>query len=68
MVNYAFSVLGLAKVTAGCYGGNEGSRKALLKVGFVEEGLRSAQYLVEGVRQDGVLLGKINPSLQRRTS
>jgi RimJ/RimL family protein N-acetyltransferase len=68
MVNYAFSALGLAKVTAGCYSCNEGSRKALLKGGFVEEGLRSAQYLVEGNRQDGVLLGKINPSLLRRTS
>lgn len=60
---YAFEHLGLDKVTAGCYADNVGSRRAFLKAGFVEEGRRIAQYLVEGKRHDGFLLGKVNPAL-----
>lgn len=63
--DYAFTKLALAKLTAGCYEKNEGSRRAFLKAGFVEEGRRKAQYLVEGKRRDGIMLGKVNPCIER---
>lgn len=63
LAEYAYAHLGLAKLTAGCYAENEGSRRALLKAGFVEEGRRIAQWLVAGRRQDGILLGRVNPSI-----
>lgn len=63
LVDYAFINMGIAKVTAGCYEENEGSRCALLKAGFLEEGRRYSQYLFEGKRQDGILLGRRNPSM-----
>ena len=63
LADYAFFHLGLAKLTAGCYADNEGSRLALLKAGFMEEGRRIFQYHTSGGRQDGILLGRLNPSL-----
>lgn len=63
LADYAFTHLGLAKLTAGFYAQNEGSRHALLKAGFVEEGRRISQWLVAGCRQDGVLMGRVNPSV-----
>jgi len=59
--DYAFAHLGLAKLTAGCYADNEGSRRALQKAGFVEEGRRISQCAAAGYRQDSVLLGRVNP-------
>ena len=38
-------------------------RRALLKAGFVEEGRRISHWLVAGCRQDGILLGRVNPSI-----
>lgn len=61
LTDYAFKELGLAKVTAGCYAENEGSRRALLKANFVEEGRRISQWLVTDSRQDGILMGRVNP-------
>lgn len=66
--DYAFAQLGLAKLCAGCYADNEGSRRALLKAGFVEEGRRSSQWAVAGGRQDGILMGRVNPCLISRPS
>ena len=63
LADYAFAHLGLAKLTAGCYAENEGSRRALIKAGFMEEGRRIAQWLVTGRRQDGILLGRVNPNI-----
>ncbi|MGP1609846.1 MAG: GNAT family N-acetyltransferase, partial [Burkholderiales bacterium] len=59
LADYAFTHLGLAKLTAGCYAENEGSRRALLKAGFVEEGRRISQWSVADRRQDGILLGRV---------
>lgn len=67
MTNYAFSTLGITKLTAGCYGVNEGSLRAFLNAGFVEEGRQAAQYVADGIRQDRVLLGKVNPAEDRIT-
>lgn len=63
--DYAFEELGLIKLTAGCYGSNEGSRRAFLNVGFVEEGRRIHQCYLNGQREDAVLLGKVNPSFKK---
>ena len=67
LANYAFTHLKLAKLTAGCYAENEGSRRALQKAGFMEEGRRVSQWLVAGRRQDGILLGRTNPATSVQT-
>jgi RimJ/RimL family protein N-acetyltransferase len=66
--DYAFEKLGLMKLTAGCYAQNEGSRRALLKAGYIEEGRRVSQWVVAGCRQDGILLGRINPHAPSKQS
>jgi RimJ/RimL family protein N-acetyltransferase len=60
LANYAFTHLKLAKLTAGCYAENEGSRRSLQKAGFMEEGRLISQWLVSGRRQDGILLGLVS--------
>jgi [ribosomal protein S5]-alanine N-acetyltransferase len=62
VVQYAFQVLKLAKLTAGCYAENAGSMKAFINAGFAQEGRRLLQWQVGTQRQDGILLGMINPS------
>lgn len=63
LAQYAFEELKLAKLTAGSYEQNKGSVSAFLKAGFAQEGIRKDQWLVDGRRQDGILLGKVNPIL-----
>lgn len=63
-VEYLFSTVGLMKLTAGLYSDNEGSRRSLLKAGFSQEGRRISQCLVDGIRQDVILMGKVNPLLE----
>lgn len=65
VTDYAFTHLGLAKVTASCYERNEGSRRSLLRAGFREDGRQPLQWSVNGVRQDGLFFSKIHPSLRR---
>lgn len=59
--DYAFNVLNLHKVTAGCYGPNEGSARAFQKAGFVVEGIRKKQFYSNGSYVDDILLGLIRP-------
>lgn len=59
VVDYAFRVLNLHKVTAGCYADNEGSVKAFQKVGFVIEGVRKEHYFSNDKYVGHVLLGLI---------
>jgi len=66
LTDYAFKELNLAKLTAGCYSENEGSRRALLKANYVEEGRRISQWLVGNSRQDGILMGRVNPNIISR--
>lgn len=54
---YAFTVLGLHKLTAGVIEGNEGSLRAFVKNGFLVEGVRRRQNLCEGRWRDETLLG-----------
>lgn len=61
--DWGFGDLELAKITAGSYASNRGSIKAFLSCGFEQEGLqRSQAALGTGVRDDVVLLGKVNPA------
>ena len=61
VVDYAFNVLGLHKVTAGCYAPNKGAIKAFEKVGFTQEGVRKAHCFFEGEYVDDILLGLVRP-------
>lgn len=54
---YAFTVLGLHKLTAGIIEGNEGSLRAFEKNGFMVEGVRRRQNFCEGRWRDETLLG-----------
>ncbi len=56
---YAFKEIGIEKLTAGCYAQNEGSHRALIKSGFVEEGRRLSQCIAGTNRLDGILLGRV---------
>lgn len=55
---YAFDTLGMLKLTAGCYAGNVGSRRAFEKAGFVVEAVRRRHYLLDGAPEDAVLLAR----------
>jgi RimJ/RimL family protein N-acetyltransferase len=57
LCDIARSSLRLRKVTAGCYASHIGSRRAFEKAGFVVEGTRRDQYLLDGHPEDVVLLG-----------
>jgi RimJ/RimL family protein N-acetyltransferase len=54
---FAFNVLNLNKLRAGCYSANRGSEKAFLKAGFRREGLLKNHWIVGGAFQDEVLMG-----------
>lgn len=55
-----FSQLNLVKICAGIYANNVGSSRVLEKNGFMQEGVRKAQYLCEDQRVDGLIYGKIH--------
>jgi RimJ/RimL family protein N-acetyltransferase len=61
---YAFDVLHLSKVTAGCYSTNKASEKAFLKAGFSVEAVRPQHYRFGNQRVDGIEMGLLNPDLQ----
>ena len=63
LTEYAFGQLGLAKLTAGCYIENKGSLRALQKAGFKEEGRMLSQWESGSIRQDGLIMGIVNPEL-----
>lgn len=59
MSEIARGQLDLRKVTAGCYASNGGSRSAFEKAGYVVEGVRRKQFLLEGREEDLVMMGKL---------
>ena len=63
LTTYAFEKLSLVKLTSGCYAENEGSRRALLNSGYIQEGRRISQWVLDGKRQDGILMGQTSPSI-----
>lgn len=46
--DYGFAVLGLRKLTAGCYSNNVGSSRAFEKAGFEREAVIRAEYISDG--------------------
>ncbi|MBN2382470.1 GNAT family N-acetyltransferase [bacterium] len=57
VTRYAFEVLNMHKLRAGCYDGNKGSIKAFLKNGFEKEGVRKEERFVGDKWVDEILLG-----------
>jgi ribosomal-protein-alanine N-acetyltransferase len=58
--DHAFQHLGVRKLTAGCYAGNVGSRRAFEKAGYHIEATRRSQYFCDGVFQDGLLMARFS--------
>ena len=54
---YAFDILELNKITAGCYEENKASVKAFTRVGFKQEGVLRKKFLSSTSFQDHILLG-----------
>ena len=68
ITSWAFDEVALAKVSAGAYSSNVGSIRAFEACGFTREGHLSSQVILStGERDDVVLLGKINPKVDRLT-
>ena len=61
---HAFTSLGVSKLGASMYAPNVGSRRAFLKAGYREEGLRRAHYELDGIRCDLVELGLLPSDLE----
>jgi ribosomal-protein-alanine N-acetyltransferase len=59
MSAYAFDALGLDRLEAGFYADNETSQRAFKGAGFVEEGRRRGARLLDGVRTDEILMGRL---------
>lgn len=60
---HAFDVLGLRRVTAGCYASNTASLRAFEKAGFAIEGrLRNRWRDVDGY-VDGIIVGLVKPEV-----
>ncbi|HIF10916.1 MAG TPA: N-acetyltransferase [Sneathiellales bacterium] len=65
VVEIAFDVVGLEKVTAGVYEKNTSSIVVLEKNGFVLEGVKRSQVLFEGKRIDFAIYGRIKDDVGR---
>jgi ribosomal-protein-alanine N-acetyltransferase len=62
---YGFDELELNKITAGCYGDNQGSVKAFSRVGFQQEGISRKKFFSSDRYQDHILLGILNDEFKR---
>jgi ribosomal-protein-alanine N-acetyltransferase len=63
--DFAFGTLNLHKLKAGCYADNQGSARAFLRNGFVEEGRLRQQWLIDNQYQDSLLLGLLRDDYYR---
>ncbi len=66
IAEHAFFSLNLNKVTAGAYDENKGSRQALVKAGFVEEGRRRSHCFVDGAYVDVFVYGALREEFVRQ--
>jgi [ribosomal protein S5]-alanine N-acetyltransferase len=57
LTRHAFERMALAKLYAGCYSSNHGSERAFLGAGWLVEGRQRARWVLDGKREDNVLLG-----------
>lgn len=60
---HAFAQLGVRKLSASMYAPNEGSRRAFLKAGYREEGVRRGHLVLNGERCDLIELGLVEDDL-----
>jgi len=65
---FAFDTLCVRKLAAGMYASNAASYRAFLKVGYRQEGLRRAHYLLNGKLSDIIELGLSPHDLKHRAS
>lgn len=61
LTDFAFDTIGVHKIIAGAYAGNEGSARAFEKAGYKREGLLKDQWRTDDGYQDGIVLGKVAP-------
>jgi RimJ/RimL family protein N-acetyltransferase len=66
IADYAFNVINLNKLNAGCYDLNKGSIKAFKKAGFSEEGRRRKQYFCNGKYVDDIAMGLLRFDYQEK--
>ena len=59
LCSFCKDTLGIEKLNAGVMDKNIGSIKILEKCGFLKEGTRSKNYLVNNERVDQILYGKV---------
>lgn len=60
IVDYAFRILNLHKVTAGAVANNQGSVKAFQKAGFEIEGTLKSHFFYNGAYYDSLIMGRVN--------
>ena len=65
LCDFAFGTLNLHKLKAGCYADNQGSARAFVRNGFVEEGRLRQQWLMDNQYQDSLLLGLLRDDYYR---
>jgi [ribosomal protein S5]-alanine N-acetyltransferase len=65
LCDFAFNQLELERVEASCLPNNEPSKALLTRMGFQVEGYAKSYMQINGVREDHVLWGKINPKNQQ---
>jgi len=65
LTTYAFDVMGLERLYAGCYAANEGSRRAFLRAGWFEEGRGKDHWRTDAGREDDLRLGISKRSWRR---
>jgi RimJ/RimL family protein N-acetyltransferase len=58
LARIATDELGLRKLTAGCYASNVGSARAFAKAGFVQEGRRTAHFILDDQPEDLLLMAR----------
>jgi [ribosomal protein S5]-alanine N-acetyltransferase len=66
IARHGFCNLNLNKVTAGAYVANVGSIRAMVKVGFVQEGLRRCHYRIDGSYTDLAIFGILREDFMRQ--
>jgi len=59
---HAFDVLGLQRLTAGCYDTNLGSMRAFIKTGYQHEGTLANFWEIDGRRMGEILMGLTAPA------
>jgi ribosomal-protein-alanine N-acetyltransferase len=59
IAEYGLGPLRLHKMTAGCYAGNEGSRRAFLAAGFVQEAVRRSHFWTGEAWDDEYLFARM---------